>query len=243
MNIKLFRLIHWSITALACLFLSLLAIRAELDVDTTEGLVIGIILISTGIGTAIERLVVYRVKRRAVPILREKYFESSKALIPIYQQLSMNRTAYLKNIDSLDLTIEKQDSITAEMIRRPVLCVIKHSQVLNDMDCVNKLQQCIAYLELKEELIQQLDVLGKNISSNLTAKERQTCDTREWACEVASVDQTYIEPEYFCVYDSNVEDLSISWPLTSNNLKTLLQTLQLNDYREQRNLPKGVYIR
>ena len=68
------------------------------------------------------------------------------------------------------------------------------------------------------------------MSRRLTKNEKQVSDMLSWACEVTGIDKSYIDTEYFVVYDPIDARLVVSWPLTAKNLQTLLATLQSGAY-------------
>ena len=164
--------------------------------------------------------------KKRIPYLREIYKEQIKNCQHAYFELIQTKSTYTEDVTMLGLNHWHQQTVTEECRQKPLKAVLKYTQVAKDPHRFKRLQNCINYIQKKEQLGQSLGALGAALTNELSKRELEFASALDWACEVSGIGREYIETHYFNIADPKDYSKNVMWALTTRNLTLLLEELQ-----------------
>lgn len=164
--------------------------------------------------------------KKRIPYLREIYKEQIKNCEHAYFELIQTKSTYTEDMTMLGLNHWYQQTVTKEYRQNPLKAVLKYTQVAKDPHRFKRLQNCINYIQKKEQLGQSLGALGAALTNELSKRELEFASALDWACEVSGIGREYIETHYFNIADPKDYSKNVMWALTTRNLTLLLEELQ-----------------
>lgn len=164
--------------------------------------------------------------KKRIPYLREIYKEQIKNCEHAYFELIQTKSTYTEDVTMLGLNHWHQQTVTEECRQKPLKAVLKYTQVAKDPHRFKRLQNCINYIQKKEQLGQSLGALGAALTNELSKRELEFASALDWACEVSGIGREYIETHYFNIADPKDYSKNVMWALTTRNLTLLLEELQ-----------------
>lgn len=179
--------------------------------------------------------------KKRIPYLREIYKEQIKNCQHAYFELIQTKSTYTEDVTMLGLNHWHQQTVTEECRQKPLKAVLKYTQVAKDPHRFKRLQNCINYIQKKEQLGHSLGTLAVALTNDLSKRELEFASALDWACEVAGISQEYIKTHYFNMADPEDYSKDVMWALTSRNLTLLLEELQRqeNQYDNKTSITKN----
>ena len=135
-----------------------------------------------------------------IPHLRQIYQEQIKDCQNCYFEMAQSKSTYIEDMTMLGLNHWYQQTVTEEYRQKPLKAVLKYTQVTKDPHRFKRLQNCINYIQKREQLGQSLGVLGAALMNDLSKRELEFASALDWACEVAGIGREYIETNYFNIF-------------------------------------------
>ena len=170
--------------------------------------------------------------KKRIPYLREIYKEQIKDCQHAYFELIQTKSTYTEDVTMLGLNHWHQQTITEEYRQKPLKAVLKYTQVAKDPHRFKRLQNCINYIQKKEQLGHSLGALGAALTNELSKRELEFASALDWACEVSGIGREYIETHYFNIADPKDYSKNVMWALTTRNLTLLLEELQRQENQD-----------